>query len=341
MIGTSEFSFVVQGAIDRAISPLTGLPITQSCLNSLRQYYPGAEVILSTWPDQDTSGLDFDILVLNEDPGAHNTFRPEAGEVKLDNTNRQILSSKNGLRQASRKYAVKLRSDMIFGGNNWLQYLNQFQARVPEWKVFRQRVITCSMWARDPRCPYSNFPLHPPDWIHIGLTEDIRLLWDIPLEPQPESAQWFLTRSIQHLPPLDSDLTRPDVDARRYYAEQYLWSTLLRKFGPVDFSERRAPTDEDIWLTELTFANNLIILDPDQFPFTNHKYPYPVTPGYRYYRFIAHKEWEALYLKYCAGKQTAALLKQITDLDYYLKRLYIATFTPLQKMREFAIARRS
>ncbi len=341
MIRNSELSFVVQGAVDRSVSPLTGKPVTQSCLESLRLHYPGSELILSTWQGEDLSGLDYDLLLENEDPGAWNAFRPEAGGVKLDNTNRQIVSSRNGLKRAGGRYAAKLRSDMIFGGRQWMQYLDRYPSRVPEWKAFKQRVITCSMWARDPKCPYSNFPLHPPDWIHIGLTEDVRLLWDIPLEPQPESVQWFLTRKLNHMPPLEADLKRCDVDSRRYYPEQYLWCTLLRKFGPVDFSERRHPTAEDIRLTELSFANNLIILDPDQFPFTNHKYPYPVNPGYRYYRFIAHKEWERLYLAYCDGKDTAARLKSALDPDFYLKRLYIASFTPLQKMRELAASRRA
>src|SRR4051794_20971310 len=102
-----DISFVVQGAIDGSISPLTGEPITKSCLSSLRRYHPGAEIILSTWKDANVDGLDFDILVRSEDPGAWNAFRPESGEVKLDNTNRQIVSTRNGLYQATRKYAAK------------------------------------------------------------------------------------------------------------------------------------------------------------------------------------------------------------------------------------------
>src|SRR5207245_2535468 len=103
---------------------------------------------------------------------------------------------------------------------------------------------------------------------------------------------------------------------------------------------RRHPTEEDKRITELSFANNLIILDPDQFPFTNHKYPYPVNPRYRYYRFISHKEWERLYLTHCAGKPTTANFRRALDPNFYLKKLYIASFTPVQKLREFAVARR-
>ena len=340
MIRTSDISFVVQGSIDRTISPLTGKPVTQSCLESIRRYYPGAELILSTWRGTDTAGLEYDVLLENEDPGAFNAFWPESGFVKLDNTNRQIESSRQGLRRASCKYAAKMRSDMIFGGSGWMQYFDRYSERIPEWKMFQQRVISSSLWARDPNCPYSNYPLHPADWIHIGLADDVRLLWDIPLEPQPESSQWFFTRPLHHEAPLEADLTRCEVDRRRYYPEQYLWYTLMRKFGEVDFEERRYPTPEDIRLTEVTFANNLVILDPDQFPFTNHKYPYPMSPAYRYYRFVTFKDWERLYYKYCARDRGTLLWKQLSDPDFYLKKIYIATFHPLQKVREFAVSRR-
>ncbi|HXJ41013.1 MAG TPA: WavE lipopolysaccharide synthesis family protein, partial [Bryobacteraceae bacterium] len=282
-----DLSFVVQGLVNRDISPLTGAPITQSCLASLRQHYPDAEVILSTWRGVDVDGLDFDKVVFNDDPGAWNAFRPGAA-VKLDNTNRQIVSTRNGLRQATRKYAAKIRCDMIFQGNDWMAHYHRYPARGKDWIIFRERVITCSMWARDPRCPYTDQPLHPPDWMHIGLKEDIQLLWDIDLQPEPESSQWFLNRRV-NLP--DS----ADDDIRRYSPEQYLWCTLLKKFGEVHFEERGQNSDENTRLTEITFANNLIILDLPQFPFIIHKYPPPVSPAYRYYAFIAHREWKHLY----------------------------------------------
>jgi hypothetical protein len=125
----NELSLVVQGAIDTNISPRTGQPITQSCLESLRTWHPGAEIILSTWPDQPLNGLDYDILVLSEDPGACNAFRPGTSRVQFDNTNRQIVSSRNGLRRATRKYAAKVRSDMIFSGNGWMQHTERRHSR--------------------------------------------------------------------------------------------------------------------------------------------------------------------------------------------------------------------
>jgi hypothetical protein len=326
MIQTKDISFVVQGAIDRTISPLTGEPMTRSCLASLRKYHPGAELILSTWPDQDLSGLDYDVLVINEDPGAWNAFHPDCGVVKLDNTNRQIVSTKNGLRKAGRPYAAKIRSDMVFSGNGWMRYLDRYPRRIEAWKIFRERVITCSMFARDPRCPYSRQALHPPDWVYIGLTEDIRLLWDIDIQPEPESSQWFLNRPI----PSPYNL---DVDLRRYSPEQYLWRTLLAKFGTVRLESRGDLCDENIAATEISFANNLIILDVDQFPFTVHRYPVPLSAWYSFYRFLSHREWEWLYYRHCGSAPTRAALARMCSPHYYLKRAYFAWHRPWQTVK--------
>jgi hypothetical protein len=327
-----DLSFVVQGAVDHSISPLTGEPITKSCLDSLRKYHPGAELILSTWHGQKLENLDYDRLVLNEDPGAWNAFRPDAGDVKLDNTNRQILSTKNGLRTVTTKYAAKIRSDMIFQGNEWMRYYDQYPQRAEKWRVFKERLITCSMWARDPRCPYTLQPLHPPDWVHIGLTEDVRLLWEVDLQPEPESSQWFLTRGPVPLPP------PADPDMRRYSPEQYLWRTLLAKYGPVRFEFRGDICDYNIQLTELSFANNLIILDLKQFPFVVHKYPLPLKPFYRYYRFLSHRDWERLYDSYCCAGPSAVALKKVIDPEFYLKKAYVAGYAPWQKLKQLARA---
>jgi len=324
---SKDLSFVVQGQINREVSALTGQPITYSCLESLRRYYPNAEIILSTWKGEDVSGLTFDKVVFSDDPGAWNAFRPGA-PVKLDNTNRQIVSTRNGLMAVTRKYAAKIRCDMIFQGNDWMAHYHRYPARGKEWIVFRERVITCSMWARDPRCPYTDQPLHPPDWIHIGLKEDIQLLWDIALQPEPESSQWFLGRPIT-LPNCPAD------DIRRYSPEQYLWCTLLKKFGDVPFEERGQNSEENIRLTEITFANNLIILDLPQFSFVIDKYPPPVSPPYRYYAFLSHREWKHLYHLHSEGRPIAATVRKAVDPGVYMKAAYLSLYNSFRPFRRF------
>jgi len=141
-ISSRDISFVVQGAIDRAATP--------ACIQSIRQWYPGAEIVLSTWESADVNDLDYDVLVTSPDPGAYNVMLPGTVTV-MGNGNRQIVSTRNGLLKASRKYVVKLRNDIVFSGDKWLDMWDRFPERFPEWRMFRERVIIGSWYARNPR----------------------------------------------------------------------------------------------------------------------------------------------------------------------------------------------
>ena len=61
-ITSRDISVVVQGPIHKTR--------TKKCLQSIRKNLPAAEIILSTWQNSSVNGMDFDILVANEDPGA-------------------------------------------------------------------------------------------------------------------------------------------------------------------------------------------------------------------------------------------------------------------------------
>ena len=60
MIDLKDISVVVQGAITN---------YTKLCLESIRKYLPGAEIILSTWDDSNIDRLDYDVVIFNKDPG--------------------------------------------------------------------------------------------------------------------------------------------------------------------------------------------------------------------------------------------------------------------------------
>ena len=62
MIDFAEVSVIVQGAISREYAP--------RCLASIRLSMPKAEIILSVAENAAYHSLDYDQLVLTEDPGA-------------------------------------------------------------------------------------------------------------------------------------------------------------------------------------------------------------------------------------------------------------------------------
>ena len=113
-IDSTDISVVVQGAIHNKF--------TKKSLSSIRKYLPEAEIILSTWEGTDTSNLDYDIILLNKDPGAH-VFDCNG---RVQNQNRQIVSTKNGIKKASRKYVLKIRSDMQIQGTKFLHFFDKY-----------------------------------------------------------------------------------------------------------------------------------------------------------------------------------------------------------------------
>lgn len=65
---------------------------TREACASARTMLPNAEIILSTWENEDVSGLDYDVLVCNKDPGANE-----------GNVNRQICSRMGGVKKSSER----------------------------------------------------------------------------------------------------------------------------------------------------------------------------------------------------------------------------------------------
>jgi hypothetical protein len=313
-VSFEQISFVVQGPIDRSMFRPNQLPVTQACLESIRQWYPGSEIVLSTWEGAPVDDLTWDVLVRSEDPGGFNFIFPHQRGDPLANGNRQIVSTRNGLKSATREFAVKIRSDLVLTGNQWLHHWGRYPRRAGEWRIFADRLVTANLFTRNPVRDLRK-PFHPSDWFHFGRREDLLLLWDIELEPEPESSSWFRTRPH---PPEATDKT----DMRRYFSEQYLWKTLLSKYGTIRFDHFAHATSENVRLTQLTFANNLIVLDVDQFPFVMQKYEGSLR-SWRY-SCISHREWLRLYREYCGGERISAALDRLTDATYMFESCYLA-----------------
>lgn len=312
MIRFQDISFIIQGPVDKSVTP--------ECTRAIRKDFPGSEIVLSTWDGADASGVDYDVALFSPDPGAHSFTKPGDSRVLYNNGNRQLVSTKAGLKKASGRYAAKLRSDLLLHGASWLEYWDRFPQRTNDWRMFRERIITGNLYARNPLRDIPK-PFHPSDWFMFGLREDLLLLWDVDLEPEPEHSTWFGTHPY---PPLLSDCG----DLRRYQAEQYLWKTLLDKFGAVTFDHLADASPTNILLTQLTFANNLIILDPAQLPLTVPKHGRPR----RMWRYACynHNEWKRLYRQYCCGQLLGATASRLLDARHWAEGIYCRMPAPLR-----------
>lgn len=281
MINSAEISVVVQGPISK--------DNTATCLRSIRRVLPKSEIILSTWEGSDPSGLDYDILLLNEDPGAFTLLKDQS--IK-NNINRQILSTQNGIKKASRKYCLKYRTDLELKNDRFLAHFGTYQARNNQWKILKERVLT----------NYATHPLfrafHPTDITCFGLTKDVQNIWDIPLASE-ENMHYYAT----HPYPEVYDSPFSSFPLARVGPEMYIWISFLKKyepqFGTIDFRHNWDGRPENVHLTELTIANNLQILSREDFDFNSLNHRYLLGEEARF-SWMDEKLWHYYYTKHCA-----------------------------------------
>ena len=156
-----DISVVIQGAINREWY----IRIS----SSIRQFLPGAEIIISTWIGTDVSGLDYDKIVMNNDPGAIISNFPETG-LTTNNINRQIVSTRNGIKESLRTYIIKIRSDSFLQGTDFLYY---FQKYSTDGQILMFEPI-------NPKGKFKNQYCFN-DFFFLGDRKRMLELWDIPL----------------------------------------------------------------------------------------------------------------------------------------------------------------
>ena len=239
MIDSGEISVVIQGAFDNLITPKT--------INSIKKYLPKAEIILSTWEGTSVpENLSVDKILLNKDPGCY--AYNNSPKAKKNNVNRQIVSTFNGLKSATRKYVLKIRTDFILTGNNFLNYFDKYKKVNPKYQLFEKRVLACSFFSRQPEI--LKMPFFMSDLIFFGLTKDVLKLFDIPLYPKEEEFvveyQGFLWN--------------------RYAPEQYIFCSALKKNNlPFSLKNTWDLTEKNIEQTHNYFVNNFVFLSFGQY----------------------------------------------------------------------------
>ena len=264
MINSTEISVVVQGKIDEIETP--------KCIKSIRKHLKGAEIILSTWEDSNIEGLDYDILILNEDPGAV-VFT--TGVTVYNNLNRQLVSTQEGLKRASRKYILKLRTDLILTNNNFLNYFDMYQERCDEYKLFERKIIIPTLYSRKFITKHRTnekkyIPFHPSDFFLLGLNQDIKKYFmDTPSVNEPEYSNYFKDK------PELSKRRAFDVAWYQYPPEQYFaLSCFKRHFPDIKMDDYSDVDFRNIRQSEIVMVNNFIILEYAQHGIYMNKYKF-------------------------------------------------------------------
>ena len=266
MIDDSEISIVVQGPVIFQSKANITDHITQTVCQQLRKIFPGSELILSTWENENIQNISYDQVVFNKDPGA-TWFNYENYQL-LNNCNRLIVSTLNGIKVATKPYILKLRSDLFLLSKSFLKYFDKYDVYDPTFKFVRQRIIAFGLYSiKAHKTPLFTMerPFHISDWAYFGFKEDMLNLYDIPLTNEPEFSQWFLTRCKPFF----------DIEPHCLWKmppEQYVTSSFLNKFMPIQLAHTTDISNDNMRLSQQALTNNFLVLDQSQFQLVSLKY---------------------------------------------------------------------
>ena len=332
---TSNITVLVHGKVEKD---------TKLVLANVRSIFKDSKIILSTWKNSDLKDLDYDILVENNDPGAKIFNVPEGikpnkkglykftiGKEKFqnvkgkyNNVNRMLVTAKNGLEKVETEYVLRIRTDIILENSNFLKYWDLFPKHNGKYKIFKHRIINDSTFAQFAHVMKNGIhllPFHMSDWIHFGLTEDVKLLYSCPLQDIEDSAQYWYN------PKNKRKQFDPFIGAGwRYPAEQHiLYELVKKKFPEVKYENSDDYNEENMQVSNMIIADNFIMIDQPDFKFDINKYPSLYDwPAELYNGFITYREWQNLYKTYCDSnyKYLDIDLRRIT----YYKKLYNIVF---------------
>lgn len=289
MIENRDITVVIQGPVVASTDREMEDGITAKAIASVRQFLPGSHIILSTWKGQPIDGLDVDDIILSDDPGNNVIEYRSSGEPVFVNENRQIVSSRNGLKRVITQYAIKLRSDNVLTSDNFKSLFEKYPVRAKQQKLFKERVVINSLFTREISRGFPSL-FHVSDFFYFGLTEDLLKIWDIPL----------FTDFIQ----IDKSELYAGYPYHRLSCEQRLFLSALKHSFGLDYNVKFL-TDYDRNLkkiSKLTFANNFVVASADQVglglssKFISHRRFKQTSQKITYLDYF---RWRCLYQEYC------------------------------------------
>lgn len=178
--------------------------ITLKCVESIKSFYPGSKIILSTWeqPKFDTQGIK---LIINKDPG-----QLDSKSKYMKNFLRANHSSLQGILSVDTKYVAKIRSDFWLESNSSVleNFINENE------QSCLNKIITTSSNNRG-----WSIPFYVSDLFFFGETIKIKKIYsDIKIEKLSRLNENSVP--LYRLPFVFSDNYR--IQDYKFYVEQFL-----------------------------------------------------------------------------------------------------------------------
>lgn len=245
-VDEKDISFVFHGPVAHR----NGSLITN--VQNTKKIFPNSEYILSTWEGADSSVFPyFDKVILNKDPGPV-AIEPVTGYA--NNVLRQVVCTANGLKAATKLYAVKIRSDFAVTHSGFIELWSKFIPANPDFLYFKKPVAILSLGCNDPVRTPGLF--HCSDFFYFGLKEDLLTYWDVENQIRAEEDRLLTVfEKIKH--PLYG------LSFNRLPAEQELFRNFIQKKcnKQFEFKFRDLFSKDLLILSETVMLNNFVLMN--------------------------------------------------------------------------------
>lgn len=252
MIDSREVSIVVQGKLFQGKAGST-----IDVLKSARFFFPRCELILSTWKGEQICTEITSLcnnIILNEDPGDFT----DSSDTPI-NINRQIVSSREGIRQSTLPFVIKTRTDLLFTSNSILQYLSSSD-------VTKKKIIAADFSTRS-HVKGLKIPYWVCDFIYAGSRANIERIFRVPLFTVED---FLYYKNIPHPPSY--------FDKRHFYRyspESYLTYMYLDPENTTLFEHSYDSNTYTLMRYEESLLNHFIILNKWELGVDSIKYYLP------------------------------------------------------------------
>ena len=225
-------------------------------VSSFRRIAPAAEIIVSTWAECAQNAVDYDKLVLSDDPGGINLS--ELGGRKENNFNRQLLSSKRGLEKSSRLFSLKVRSDISAKNDNFITLYNKTLEESLHYdkQYFNDKpmLLISTHSSKNPRL-YPAY-LHFCDWFILSETSHVYSIFDMPLLERED----FSFGRESEIPDI---YFKKKFSLERWSSETLLWKNYAANLHSFNMTHTFHNTPEIRDVHEELLSTCLIIVDEE------------------------------------------------------------------------------
>ena len=235
--------------------------------------------------------------------------------LRENNCNLQIAAAKAGLEQVDTDYVLRIRNDILFTDNTFIDYyLENKDFPRGKYTVLKQRVLISEFFTLNP-FTLERLPFHYSDWMHFGLTEDVRKLWDVPAYGIVDATYY------QRHPYKKGTGARENTFISRYAVEQYIAITIFKKYFPnlkLHYHNDHTSINESMHI----LSDNFIISDFAKTNIYFEKYQHIINDKDIHLVCVSPSAWKKIVLNETNGKKpyTVLFASEITRANNILTR---------------------